>query len=197
MYADQHGQVNKIIGVILAVIIGGVMVFAGIWVMGEFSEANPDPLEGTGTSSTFALSVENTATDTVDVGTYSEVKSASVAYEYGSNSDNVTIKVNSTTVLDKTGLSGPGTIENDVAGLVTEGSNELDVTVENSGGAVSDNATLDVKTYTESEAEKSAENAQEGVWDAIGMSPLLVTIAVIVGVLTILVGALATGKLSL
>lgn len=92
--ADQSGQfANRIIGVILAVIIGGVMIFAGIWVMGEFQQSGPE---------------------------------------------------------------------------------------------------LEENTY----ADNAYEDAQESIWDAIGMSPIMITIAVIVGVLTILVGALATGRIS-
>jgi hypothetical protein len=100
--------------------------------------------------SNYSLTVENEATENLDVGNYASIENATTTVTYDmSAADNISVTLNSEVVVDQE-ITGSGTIENDVKSYINEGNNELAVSLDNGTSNVNSLTTaLDVNANTD------------------------------------------------
>lgn len=133
--ANRGGMIKTIfVGVILAVVLG--------MATSQIVTAMP------GTED-HSLTIDGTGAENIDLGSYKEVDNATTTVDYDlSTSATVTVKLNGNTVLDKS-LSGSGTVENTVTDWVQEGTNTLDVSIDNSDAINSLSTTYEATVNTD------------------------------------------------
>lgn len=174
-------------GIIWAVIVMLVAVSLGGLVFGRIQTQAGKITEGSGTHHSWENAVENAGTAYLyGVEYYDGLDSASVSCSYNfSGSVQLTITLNGSTVRDAT-LSGSGTLENDVAALVNEGTNTLTVSVDNTARIVALHTTLKVTTYSSSAEENIVGDVTRTGSDVFPLILLMVIVGVLGSIVAVL-----------
>lgn len=139
-FLDERGQSGGMIktifvGVILAVVLG--------MATSQIITAMPGEQD-------YSLTIDGTGAENIELHSYKSVENGKITVDYDmSSADNITVKLNDTTIFDKE-ITGSGTLENVSAteDALQEGTNTLDVSLQNSN-ANSLSTTLDATVDTD------------------------------------------------
>jgi len=132
-------------GMIKAVLVGVVTLALFGWIGNIF-------INMVGSNEVYVENLQGA--NSVDIADYAELNSATTSFDYdigATENENVSLVLNGSTVLDNYTLenANSGTVENDVSGLIVEGTNTWTFSTTAGSNDSVENATLDVETNTD------------------------------------------------
>lgn len=128
---------------------GGIIktIFVGIILAVVLGMATSNIVESMGTSENHSLEIDGVGSQDIDLGNYQKVENANTTVDYDlSASDNISVQLNDTWIIENKNISGTGTIDNEVDSLIQTGTNTLTVELDNADHINSLTTSLDVST---------------------------------------------------